>query len=104
MTEAAGQPAATIVFTNGVFALDAIKRAAYRFIDRVSVEIVPGEVSTACLLRPLNAKRPLDFVVLENEFRNEVLDQDLRLKIAAETEPYRNLVLSLAFSKTSMAQ
>jgi len=41
---------------------------------------------------------------LAGEFRNETLDQDLRLKIAAETEGYRNLILSLAFSKTPLGQ
>ncbi len=39
--------------------------------------------------------------ILEN-FKKEVLDQDLREKIAKETEEVRNLILAHAFSKTSI--
>jgi His-Xaa-Ser system protein HxsD len=35
-------------------------------------------------------------------FKKEVLDQDLRLKLKAETEPIRNLILAHAFSKTGL--
>jgi His-Xaa-Ser system protein HxsD len=86
------------------FQIEAIKRAAYRFSDRVSVEITSGPAGTNCHLRLLQTKTPTDLNQLANEFRNETLDQDLRIKIAEETEGYRNLILSLAFSKTSVGQ
>jgi len=37
-------------------------------------------------------------------FRKEVLDQDLRGSIKAETESVRNLILAHAFSRTSLVQ
>jgi His-Xaa-Ser system protein HxsD len=86
------------------FDVEAIKRAAYRFSDRVSVEINNSAEGVACRLRPLNLKPPDNLDQLASEFRNEVLDQDLRLKIGVETEGYRNLILSLAFSKTPLGQ
>lgn len=86
------------------FDVEAIKRAAYRFSDRVSAEIAGNEGEYVCQLRALRSDVSDGLEKLALEFRNEVLDQDLRLKIAAETESYRNLILSLAFSKTPLGQ
>lgn len=86
------------------FDVEAIKRAAYRFSDRVSVEIAETATNQVCTLRALNPNTELNLETLAGDFRNEVLDQDLRIKIAAETADYRNLILSLAFSKTPLGQ
>lgn len=83
---------------------EAIKRAAYRFSDRMSVEITSEAGEFICQLRALRPDTTESLEALASEFRNEVLDQDLRLKVAAETESYRNLILSLAFSKTPLGQ
>ncbi len=89
-----------VKFAAGVFDIEAVKRAAYRFTDKIVVEIEPSADGIACTLRPTSPKS--DMRTLENEFRNEVLDQDLRIRIGKETEPMRNLILSLAFSKTKL--
>jgi DNA-binding FrmR family transcriptional regulator len=36
------------------------------------------------------------------ELQAEVLDQDLRATISRETEPMRNAILALAFSRTGL--
>jgi His-Xaa-Ser system protein HxsD len=41
-----------------------------------------------------------DFAV--QEFRKNILDEELRLKLKKETEPVRNLILGIAFSKTGL--
>lgn len=84
--------------------VEAVKRAAYRFSDRLAVEIASSTGEHTCQLRALKSDATVSIEELSDEFRNEVLDQDLRLKIAAETEGYRNLILSLAFSKTPLGQ
>src|ERR1041385_2134353 len=89
----------TVFFASGLYDVDALKRAAYRFSDRVAMELLPTADGMLCRLMPVS-KRDLNWQNLEAEFRVEVLDQELRQKIAGEPEPYRNLVLSLAFSKT----
>ena len=105
MTDHVNDVGVTVIFApEASFQIEAIKRAAYRFSDRVSVEITNDVAGTRCHLRPLPTKNPVDLDQLAGEFRNETLDQDLRLKIAAETEGYRNLILSLAFSKTPLGQ
>jgi len=94
----------TVSFAPDVFELEAMKRAAYSFSDRISVQITKDATGIRCFLQPLHSGSELDLQALEGLFRNEVLDQDLRIKIAAETEGYRNLILSLAFSKTPLSQ
>lgn len=100
-----GQNWEAITFAASIFDIEAVKRAAYRFSDRIAVDIERDE--TDIIKCRLHLLAPNDDPTLLNqiskEFRNEVLDQDLRIKIAAETETYRNLILSLAFSKTSFA-
>src|SRR4051812_37800196 len=86
------------------FDVEAIKRAAYRFSDRLTADITSNSGEFVCQLRTLAPTAADSFEKLADEFRNEVLDQDLRIKIAAETEGYRNLILSLAFSKTPLGQ
>jgi His-Xaa-Ser system protein HxsD len=103
MMEQTPSEGVTVAFARtAAFDVEAIKRAAYRFSDRVSVEIAETEAEQVCTLRKLTPDAKLDVQALVGEFRNEVLDQDLRMKIAAETADYRNLVLSLAFSKTPL--
>ena len=41
---------------------------------------------------------------LSHRIRAEVIDQALRLRIAAQTEPLRNLIFALAFSQTGLAE
>ena len=83
-----------------LYSIDAVKRAAYCLTDRVTVEIEPGDTGITCTLSPLSSKT--DMSLVEAHFRNAVLDHDLRIAIAKETEPLRNLVLSIAFSKTGL--
>lgn len=105
MTDHVENVGVNVVFAPEVsFDIEAIKRAAYRFSDRISVEITESPSGVQCRLRRLNSKIAQTLDDIAGEFRNEVLDQDLRLKIAAETESYRNLILSLAFSKTPLSQ
>lgn len=91
-----------ITFANQVYSLEAIKKAAYRFSDRISVEIIPRGNLTECIcdfVRPASQEQ-IDKTL--QDFRTEVLDHDLRLVIAKETEPMRNAILAYAFSKTGL--
>lgn len=82
------------------FALEAVKRAAYMLMARVTVtyEITPDIIR--CTLSP--AAPSIDLALAERDFRREVLDQDLRLSIEARTEPMRTAILGLAFSRTGL--
>ena len=78
---------------------DAIQRAAYKFADRFSLELTRAGANYCCRLhfQDLVDQEAVD------AFRNEIVDQVLRSRIRGETEGVRNLVLSLAFSRTGLS-
>lgn len=91
----------TIQFDEKVCRLTAIKKAAYRFGGRCFVRIELRDGGRADVT--LTPKRPeMELPVIAGEFRNEVLDQELRELVAEETLGVRNLLLAQAFSATSL--
>ena len=68
------------------------------------MDIAPDTTGVVCTLRANTGARNFTLSDAERDFRTEVLDQDLRAQIAKETEPLRNLVLSLAFTKTGLQE
>lgn len=82
------------------FSFEAAKRAAYSLMARVSVSFSETADTLLCELSP--AVAGIDMALAERDFRREVLDHDLRISIEQRTEPYRNAILGLAFSKTGL--
>jgi His-Xaa-Ser system protein HxsD len=84
-----------------VYSLIAVQKAGYRFIDRLTVLISQQPGKIICEISSINGtKDPLDAVI--DNFKRELLDQQLRVQIQAETESSRNLILAYAFSKTGL--
>jgi His-Xaa-Ser system protein HxsD len=94
-----GAAAIEVSFAAATTSIEAIQRAAYRFCDRFSCELLPGEETHRCLLTPAAAT---DVEAEIGSFRTEVLDQTLRERIRAETEAIRTMILAQAFSKTGV--
>jgi His-Xaa-Ser system protein HxsD len=93
-----------VTFDARVYALPVIKKAAYRLLRSFDTEITQEGDTWICTLRfavPTSADAA---EWAERELRAEVLDQDLRASIARETEPVRNAVLALAFSRTGLQE
>ncbi|MDA3876658.1 MAG: hypothetical protein PF483_06175 [Halothiobacillus sp.] len=61
-----------------------------------------GEGRVFCTLSPNLGVSDEGFAYAVQEFKKNVLDYQLRLKIKLETEPVRNLILGLAFSRTGL--
>lgn len=97
-----GPQSAAIVFPKGLYDLDAIKKAAYRFANQAAVEISPSDAEISCRFHFSLPVTDAEVQNLLNDFRIEVLDQDLRASIAAETASVRNVILAYAFSKTGI--
>jgi His-Xaa-Ser system protein HxsD len=84
-----------------VYRLSAVKKAAYRLGDRCFAQIEIGaEGRIQVRLTPKSDKVSLQG--LAGDFRQELLDQELRESIAQETERVRNLILAQAFSGVSL--
>lgn len=92
----------TVIFDGNVFSLNAVKKAAYRHLKAFTADISIIDKQIQCVLTfptPLSEKGRLQ---VENEFKKEVLDQDLREQLHVETAAVRNVILAHAFSKTGL--
>ena len=92
---------ALVRFSLAVYSIAAIKAAAYHLMDRVTIDLEAQGDEALCSLSPLQPDVDIDMLVVD--FKREVLDQDLREQIAAETAPIRNAVLAHAFSRTGIS-
>jgi His-Xaa-Ser system protein HxsD len=86
---------------SSVYSIEAVEKAAYRFIDRLSVLISQDGPSIVVDLSVDDKYISSSDKVMAN-FHKELLDQNLRVKIKAETASSRNLILAYAFSKTGL--
>jgi len=76
--------------------LESILKAAYRFSDYLVVDFT-GDSTSECILRRKDSK--IVDQSLADEFRQSVIDYQLRQTIRMQTESERLLVLSAAFSR-----
>jgi His-Xaa-Ser system protein HxsD len=95
---------AAITVSLRAYALDVIKKAAYRLLDRGVVEIAPDGDSAQCTIRFRTPLTPEEARRICDDLWAEILDQDLRLIVAQETAPVRNAVLAQVFSRTGLYQ
>jgi His-Xaa-Ser system protein HxsD len=93
---------ARVSFSSNVFSLETVKKASYRFADVMSADFEVHGDEIACTLHFLSNQSDDDVQRIVGSFRTEVLDQDLRATISAETAPIRNAILAHAFSKTGL--
>jgi len=98
---ATGAGEITLAFDQATVDLDALQRSAYAVAAEMTVDVRVSGADYACTLFP--RKRDATGDELKHRFRAEVNDQILRVRIAKETEPLRNLVFALAFSQTGLA-
>ena len=91
-----------VTFDNRVFAIEAVKNAAYRLAHLLDSEIRLDGDQIVCSVK---LRKECTDDVMNNtleRFRREVIDHDLRLQIRNNTEATRNLILAHAFSRTGI--
>lgn len=93
-----------LTFDATVYSADAIKKAAYRSINRFAVNIAIEGNEIRCSLTFKESATDPQIKTYLDEFKKEVLDQDLRESIKKETEGVRNLILAHTFSKTGLVK
>ena len=99
---ASGAAKITLAFDQATVDLDALQRSVYAVAGEMTVDIRVCGADYMCTLFPRRQGTTDD--ELRHRFRAEVNDQILRVRIAKETEPLRNLVFALAFSQTGLAE
>jgi His-Xaa-Ser system protein HxsD len=91
-----------VSFSPRVYSIESVKRAAYKFTDMAYFDISASESEIICEVNSKPGTGEGAFASMIEEFRNEVLDQDLRESISRETADIRNVILAYVFSKTSL--
>ncbi|HXL95420.1 MAG TPA: hypothetical protein VN969_41370 [Streptosporangiaceae bacterium] len=92
----------TLTFDQAAVDLDALQRSAYALAAELTADIRVRGGDYVCTL--FRRRQDLTDDELKHRFRAEVNDQVLRARIARETEPLRNLVFALAFSRTGLSE
>jgi His-Xaa-Ser system protein HxsD len=88
-------------FDRAAYSVEAAQAAAYRFIDRLTIVTALTNTQIRCEVSAI-PNRQVDFEACVDDFKRELLDQQLRRRIGQETEAVRNLILGLAFSRTGL--
>jgi His-Xaa-Ser system protein HxsD len=91
----------TLQLDSSVYLIVAVEKASYRFIDRIAVVISKADENISLEIT-VDDKHAANEDKILADFKKELLDQNLRVKIKAETEPMRNLILAYTFSKTGL--
>ncbi|WP_159732656.1 His-Xaa-Ser system protein HxsD [Methylosinus sp. Ce-a6] len=86
-----------------IYSDEAVQKAAYRFIDRFAAIVSRADNSIVVEITfGTESSNQREHVVAD--FKKELLDQNLRLRIKTETEAVRNLILAYAFSKSGLQE
>ena len=93
---------AQVSFDARIYSLVVIKKAAYRFLKTFVTEITQDGDAWVCALKFTTFTDAAGIERAARDLQAEVLDQDLRATISRETEPVRNAILALAFSRTGL--
>ena len=91
-----------VTFDKMVFSLMAVKKAAYKYLRSFSVDISAQGEQIHCQLTFSSHISDVERGWLIEDFKKEVLDQDLREILKSETEAVRNVILAHTFSKTGL--
>ena len=96
---------ATVEVDTTIYSVTALKKAAYRFADRCSIQIgVPEGTRLSLAFRSVRGEGESTVRDCISGFFDEALDYDLRERVAGETAQLRNLILAHAFSRTKLVQ
>ena len=91
-----------ISFDRRILSTEAIKKAAYVFIDRFSAHFDIEDDTLVCTLQFVNGiPEDAEDGILQ-AFEQEVLDYDLRESIGRETADVRNAILALALRPSGL--
>lgn len=91
-----------LVFDERLYDAQVLQKAAYRSMNFLTIDIAADEGMFICALSSNIGVDESSFLSAVQEFKKDVLDYQLRHQLSTETQPIKNLILGLAFSKTGL--
>ena len=94
---------ASLKFEKSICSIDSFQKAAYRLSSFITIEIdTSSDLHNVITINGNKNTSEEQLAVSIENFKKFVNDESLREKIKKETEPIRNLILGIAFSKTNV--
>jgi His-Xaa-Ser system protein HxsD len=85
-----------------LYTLDALFRVCYLFTDRCYLFLSQGEGQAVIEVRFTRKSPESDLNEIAGEFSNELVNQKVRLDVAAETKGIRELIVAQAFAEADL--
>jgi len=92
----------TVCIDTSIYPLGALFRTCHVFTDRCYL-FLSADSSDAVITVSFARKKPAcDLTTVAGEFANELINQKLRMDIAAETQTIRELIIAQAFAEADV--
>jgi His-Xaa-Ser system protein HxsD len=85
-----------------LYPLEALFRVCYSFTDRCYLFLEHEEAPGVVKVHFAKNTTDCDLAIIAGEFSNELINQKVRLDIAAETKPIRELIVAQAFAEADL--
>jgi His-Xaa-Ser system protein HxsD len=91
-----------VAVNSDLYSREALFRVCYLFTDRCYLFLVQDENSPVIQVRFTRKGPDTDLNEMAGEFSNELINQKVRLDIAAETKAIRELIVAQAFAEADL--
>jgi His-Xaa-Ser system protein HxsD len=88
-----------VAVNSDLYSREALFRVCYSFTDRCYLFLVQDEDSPVIRVRFTRKSPDTDLKEMAGEFSNELINQKVRLDVAAETKSIRELIVAQAFAE-----
>ena len=85
-----------------LYPLEALFRVCYSFTDRCYLFLEHTEAPDIVKVHFARKMHGSELAIIAGEFSNELINQRVRLDIAAETRPIRELIVAQAFAEADL--
>lgn len=92
----------SICVDTAVYSLEALFRVCYGFTDKCYLYLQSSYPASIIRVRFSRKNSDSDLALIAGEFSNELINQKVRMDIATETRPIRELIVAQAFAESSL--
>jgi His-Xaa-Ser system protein HxsD len=94
----------SVCVNTDIYSTEALFRVCYLFTDRCYLFLSHGEESSVIKVRFTRKSDNSDMNEIAGEFSNELVNQKVRLDVAAETKQIRELIVAQAFAEADLLE
>src|SRR5260370_8036908 len=87
----------SICVDTAVYSVEAVFRVCYGFTDRCYLYLQPADPVSVIRVRFSKKTSDSDLSLMAGEFSTELINQKVRIDVAADTRPLRELIVAQAF-------